>query len=248
MLIVVDGLDGIGKSVILEEIVNYFEGKRILDLHSYWEEHHDHPDFSENNKNKNFISLDSFNFIISSEPTYVGIGRVVRDEITADNGRAYSALFSAEMFSADREVLYKRVHIPALTAGKTILQSRCVASSIVYQTAQGEDGTVSIEDIIGFSGNSLALKYAPDLLIIPTISNPEELMKRLEGRDKKDNSIFEKLEFQMKLKPFYESDSLRNLFESRGTTVRYLDASLSPEYTREQAYNIIKDYMMKKNM
>ncbi|MFT4309639.1 MAG: dTMP kinase [Candidatus Woesearchaeota archaeon] len=243
MFIVVDGLDGIGKGAIVNEIAEFFKNKRILDLHDYWVINNDHPDFVLGNNNMNHVPLDSFDIILSSEPTYVGIGSVVRDEITAENAREYSAYFTASQFSADREVLYKRVHIPALTAGKTIVQSRCVASSIVYQTMQGDDGSVSIDDILDFSGNKLALQYSPDLLIIPTINNPEELMKRLELRHKKDNSVFEKLEFQLKLKPFYESDFLRDVFESRSTKVMYLDASVSENYTREQARNIVNGFI-----
>ena len=185
MLIVVDGLDGIGKGVIVDEIAECFKGKRVLDLHEYWVSNNDHPNFSPGSDNRSHVPLDSFDIILSSEPTYVGIGSVVRNEITADNSREYSAYFAATQFSADREVLYRRVHIPALHAGKIIIQSRCVASSIAYQTMQGEDGSVGIDDILGFSGNRLALQNAPDLLIIPTINNPEELMKRLEAREKR---------------------------------------------------------------
>jgi thymidylate kinase len=243
MFIVVDGLDGIGKSLIIDEIVKFFDGKRILDLHYYWEQHHNHPDFALDPNNSNYIPMDSFELIVSSEPTHAHIGDQLRTEVYARNSRNYSAYFTAMMFAADREILYRRVHIPALKAGKIIVQSRCISTSIIYQSLQDSDKSISINDILSISGNELALKHAPSLLIIPTIKSADEIMRRLDRRYKKDNAIFETFDFQMKLKPYYESNFLKEIFESRGTTVKYLDAGISVESTRAQARNIMKDFV-----
>lgn len=242
--LMVDGLDGVGKGVVLDAIVEHVvdNGKRVFDLHDFWKENHNHPDFT-NNNSKYYHDLDSFDVLVSAEPTFVGIGKALREEIIKKNGRKYSVKYTADAYAMDRMILYQRVLIPALKAGKTVLQSRSVSTSIVYQplqsTMQGEE-PLSVEDILSLEGNNLALQYAPDLFIIPTIKNVEEVMERLEKRSKKDDCDFENLEFQLKLKPHYESEKLRKIFEERGTRVEYLDAGISIDSTKKQAVNIFK--------
>jgi len=239
--VIVDGLDGIGKGVVLDSIVDYLKlkGLKIFDLHEHWKKHHDHPDFET-------MDLSDFDIIVSSEPTYVGLGLAIRREATANNKRHYSAKFTADAYSMDRLILYQRVILPALKAGKMVIQSRSVSTSIVYQplqsTAQGEDA-LSIANIMALEGNSFALDHAPDLFIIPTIGDLSEIMKRLGGREKDDNCIFENLDFQMKVKPLYESKELKDIFESRGTVVKYLDAGISIESSKQQAVDIFKEIL-----
>jgi thymidylate kinase len=217
------------------------KNKRVLDLHTYWAEYHDHPDFGKN-------GLDAFDVIVSSEPTYVGIGKAIRDEIIAKNGREYSALFTAHAYSMDRMILYRRVLIPALKAGKTIVQSRSVSTSIVYQPIQskiGKEPVMSVDDILKLEGNAFVMDYPPDLLIIPTIKNVAEVMKRLEGRQKDDNCQFENMDFQINIKPFYEGKELKKIFESRGCVVKYIDAGISIAETKNQSLNAYRTVIEK---
>ena len=250
-LIVVDGLDGIGKGVGLDAIVERLreQGIRVLDLHDFWKNHNHHPDFQNplngDAANPLFVDPDSFDVIYSSEPTYVGVGKMIRTETTAHSGRDYDVATIANMFSIDREILYKRVHLPALKKGKTILQSRCVSTSIAYQTLQAQDekSEIGLDHILNLKGNSFALENAPHLLIIPTITNPEELAERLAGRDKDDNSIFENVKFQMAVKAQYESAWFRKLFEDRGTQIEFYDAGVSVEHSQNEALRIFSSYM-----
>ena len=248
----IDGLDGLGKGVILDSIKEYLENKnlRVFDIHNFWEEHHFHPDFenpvlTDGRKNKTYIDPNSFDVLLSSEPTFVSVGRTIRDEVITKNNRNYSADFTAQMFSADRHVFYKRVILPLLQRNKIIIQSRGVITSLVYQSMQSKDeGSNLTQDYLkSLIGNNFTLHHAPDLIIIPTIKSVEELMQRLEGREKKDDAIFETLDFQNKVKPHYESEELKKFFESLGTKIKYLDAGISVESTREQAKNIIKEFM-----
>jgi len=244
---IIDGLDGVGKGEVLNAIVEHLENKkyRVFDLHDYWNEHNLHPDFInpifKGKPNPYYVPMDSFDVIVSSEPTYAIVGLAIRNELIAKNNRDYSARATADGYSLDRLILYKRVILPALEAGKTIIQSRSVSSSIVYQSTQStvqEEIPLTIDEIIKLEGNNFALENAPDLFIIPTIKDVEQIMKRLDARDKKDDAVFENLDFQLKLKPLYESDQLRDIFESRGTIVKYLDAGISIEETRKQAVDI----------
>ncbi len=258
--IVVDGLDGIGKTVIIEAILDYLEtkGQRVLDLHVYWEEYGFHPDFDNSSPhlkqgcgdkendhpNPYYVNLDDYDVIYSSEPTHVGIGKVIRQEVVAQNGRSYYANLTAECYSTDRLVLYQRVVLPALNAGKTVIQARSVSTSIVYQPIQSEfqkEDSLSMKEVMNLQGNKLALDNAPDLLIIPTIKDVNILFERLAGREKDDNCNFEKLKFQEKIKPLFEGKKLRRIFEKKGTKVKYLDAGISIEATKKQAVDLYKE-------
>lgn len=245
--IVIDGLDGIGKGTGINAIIDFLSssGKKVLDLDKYWREMHFHPDFEnktvQGKENPYFVNLDDYDVIRSSEPTFTGIGKTIRDEVINKLGRKYSAYFTASCYSGDRLVLYKRVILPALSKGKIVIQSRSVSSSIVYQFLQSKiqkENVLSVEEIINLEGNKFVLDNPPDLLIIPTIKNVEELMERLKNRlEKDDNCGFENLEFQLQLKPLYESEEFKNIFTLRGTKVEYIDAGISPEETGRQAVN-----------
>lgn len=252
ILIVTDGLDGIGKGVVNKAIENYFKekGKKIFDIHDFWEKHDDHPELQDKTS-KYYVNIDDYDIILSSEPTFVGIGKAIRNELTKKQTRKYSAHTTANAYSMDREILLKRVIIPSLEKGKIIVQSRSISTSIVYQPIQelieGET-PLTIQDIIKLEGNSLALKYRPDLLIIPTIKDAKIVMERLEKREKKDDSRFENTEFQLKIKPLYESEKIKNIFEERGTIVKYMDNGISIESTKSQAINILEEFLKTKGL
>jgi len=246
--IVIEGLDGIGKGVAATTIIDYLKQKslRVLDLREFWLKHHTHPDFtnSEFNGTPNpyYFSLDNFDVMMSAEPTYVGIGLAVREEIIAKNFRDYSAKMTAECYSNDRLILHKRVLLPALKAGKIIVQERNVASSIVYQPLQSTKDPITVKEVIELEGNAFTLENAPDLLIITTIADVSKVIERLQKREKEDNAVFEKLEFQLKIKPIYEGKQLRDIFEAQGTIVKYIDTGTSIAETKRQVIEIFKSF------
>lgn len=100
---------------------------------------------------------------------------------------------------------------------------------------------MSIEEIVNMEGNRFCLKHGPNLLIIPTIHDAEALMARLRSREKKDNAMFENLAFQLRIKPMYEGDTLREIFERLETIVRYIDAGISVEESKRQAVAVFEE-------
>ncbi|MDP3698443.1 MAG: hypothetical protein Q8R47_02555 [Nanoarchaeota archaeon] len=229
--VVVDGLDGVGKGVFLGTFVEEAkkEGKRVYDIHEFWKNNDYHPSPTD--------LIGNFDVVITSEPTFCGIGRYIRNELIARNGRSYSPRAVAEAYALDRHILYEQLLVPLLQKGIDVYQSRSFSSSITFQRQSaldvGED--LSIAEIMSIPGNKYCAEHPMDYLAIPTIKDAAEVMQRLADREKDDNCKFENLEFQLKLKPHFESEEFRNLFASLGVKLAYMDAGVSIEYSKQQA-------------
>jgi thymidylate kinase len=243
-----EGLDGIGKGTqqrVIIESETEKEKTRILpqDFNGFLKDFQ--KEFKENNNLKNAKS--GTLILETSEPTYFSIGKTIREEIIAKNERDYSSQIQIQAYSLDRLVHMRRVVIPFLENGQDVLQSRSVPSTLCYQILKGiKEGKSEKEvreKILEHEGNRLALEYHPDLVIISTIKDVAELEKRLKNRrEKDDNCEFENLQFQIGLKPFYESSELKDFLESYGMKVVYLDAGVSIEETKRQAIEIYSDF------
>jgi thymidylate kinase len=181
--IMVDGLDGSGKGVVVDALKQWAVQRKlnVIDLREYWKSKEGFPD------------IINYDVIISAEPTFTGWGKKIRENLIKTGSKA-SKEEIAEAYSNDRKELYKRIIIPALKQNKFIFQDRGVISSLVYQSVQG----IPVDDILALDGNRFCLEHPPHLLII-TVVNPEVVMERIENREKKDNSMFEKLELQNRL-------------------------------------------------
>ncbi len=235
--VMVDGLDASGKGTIVRSLGEWAtsKGMKVLYFNEFCKEFHRFPETEE---------IMEYDVLVTDEPTYSYVGQAIREELIKDNGREYSAMTIAQAFALDREILYKRLIIPALKAGKIIFQERGVVSSAVYQPAHGK---IPLSEIINLPGNRLALQHAPNLLIILQV-NAEAVIGRLGARTKKDDAIFENLAFQKKLEERYSSDWLRSLFEQHGSVVKYLDTNppKTIEESKEEARRIWEEFYAQK--
>lgn len=214
--VMIDGIDGSGKGTVTSALRRYEEkkGKRVLDLRDYWQEHNNIPEIEE---------VQEYDVLVSYEPTSSMIGRVIREEIIRKNERRkYSGLSTAQAFALDREILYKKLLVPALQAGKTVFQERGVISSLAYQPIQLEQ--ITLMDIMKLPGNAFAIKHAPSLLILIDL-DPDVAIKRLKERKKQDHAIFEEVLFLRKIAARYKSDWMKKVFEKGGTTIEYIDTN-----------------------
>ena len=229
----VDGLDGSGKGTIVDGLLDWAELKamKVLDVRKYCRD---------NNKFPSQEEIAAADVIISAEPTFCYVGKAIREELVRTSDRQYSAWSLAQAFSLDREILYRRVIIPAVKAGKYVFQERGLTSSLVYQPVQEH---IQLSELLKLPGNRLAIQNAPTLLLIAKVS-PETVVRRLGLRTKKDNSIFDNVAFQRKLEERYSSDWLKNLFEKYGSTVQYIDTDepKSEEDTRREAIEIVEKF------
>lgn len=235
--VMVDGLDGSGKGTIVDALQKWAElkGMKILDLRSYCREHSKFPEPDE---------VLQYDAIVSAEPTFCYVGEAIREEMIRDNGRKYSAASLANAFALDREILYKRVIIPAIKAGKCVFQERGLSSTLVYQPVQEH---IQLSELLRLSGNRTALQFAPGLFIIATVK-PETVMQRLGTRTKKDHSIFDNLEFQRNIDERFRSEWLKQLFEQHGSKVVYLETSepKTIEETQKEAVAVVEQYLEEK--
>ncbi|MFH0701444.1 MAG: hypothetical protein V2A62_03330, partial [Candidatus Woesearchaeota archaeon] len=237
--VVVDGIDGVGKGVFLNTLVEEAvkEGKRVFDVHQFWKTHDFHPD------SKDIIS--NYDIIITSEPTFVGAGRLIREELIAKNGRDYTPEATAEAYALDRRILYETLLLPILAAGIDVYQSRSFSTSIVYQRQMALDlgRDFKVEDILSIPGNAFCYAHPMDFMIVPTIKDAAEAIRRAEGREKQDNCKFENLDFQLKIKKHYESEEFRRVFERIGVPVVYMDAGKSLEFSQQQARDFYQAHL-----
>lgn len=233
LLVIIDGIDGSGKGTIVKALADWAKAKnlKVLDLKDYWKVKHAFPEPEE---------IADYDCLVSAEPTFSMVGQAIREEIIKDNNRHYSAFTTAEAFALDREILYRRIIIPAIKQGKYIFQERSVTTSLIYQPIQKEP--LSLKKILDLSGNKLALKYRPDLLIITQIE-PKTALKRLALRDKKDGTIFEKLPFLEKLNKRFSAPWFKKIFEKRGSKVVYLTTNKTVYDTIEEAVQIWENFL-----
>ncbi len=212
MFIMVDGIDGSGKSTVVETWKEHLiaEGNPVFDLKKYWRETGTSPSLSE---------LKNYDFIISGEPTYVGVGAVIRQELIRQ-GTSYSARSIAEAYALDRLVLYHTLLIPLLQEGKIIIQDRGVSTSFAYQPVT--DPAITPSYLESLEGNRVALEHRPDYLVL--INTPASVaMERLQSRtDKQDNVIFEQRALQEKLANRFGSSDYQNFFSCHGTVIKEL--------------------------
>lgn len=194
--IMAEGIDGSGKGTILTAAKEWAhdKGLSILDLKEYWDEYGKNPD--------------DFNFdvILSCEPTRIGFGKAIREEIIA-KGSSYNALSRAHAFSLDREIYYNEV-ILKIPKKSILIQERGVLSTMVYQPAEGQ---ISMNDLMHMPGNKLAISHPPNFVFL-CLTEPKEAIRRLNSREKKDNSTYENLPFLEKIDERYRSDWLKQIF------------------------------------
>ena len=229
MFIMIDGIEGGGKSTIVEAWKKYLAGqnKSVFDLKKY---------LADNGRYPNYEEVKPCDFIFSAEPTFTGIGKVIRDELIK-NGTSYPEEAIAQAYSLDRLILYTKILIPALKDNKHIIEDRGVATSLCYQSLSGN---LSFDWLSQLPGNALALEYRPDCLCIIKMS-PETAQKRLAIRyEKQDDVIFDKLDFQQKALATDLSPAYQKLFTDRGTKLEYLNTDVEIDIMKQESIDFLK--------
>ena len=227
--IVVDGVTGSGKSTILRAIKAWSAScqHKTFDLEEWSQTHHDPPTFDD---------VKDADVLYTFEPTKTWIGSAIRKELSRTD-KPYSAMELAQAFSLDRLLMYKRLILPALEAGKTIVQDRSVTSSIFIQLSQ-EPRTLTIEELLALPGNALALEHAPDILVLTHVK-PETAAQRLQARANESKGVFEDPELLRRMAGVISSEWFSKLFADRGTAVHHFDADIPKDEMEQRAQALI---------
>ncbi len=231
--VIIDGIDGSGKGTLVSALVARARKKKlkVFDVVAYEKKHHTLPEPRE---------LKNYWVIRTSEPTHSLIGRAIRQEIIRKNTRDYSGLSTAQAYALDRLILYRRVIIPALMAGKYVFQERGVTTTLAYQPVQAEH--LALRTIMQLDGNAQALTWRPDLLVLLKI-RPRTALIRLHARTaKQDNAIFETLHFFEKLESRFHSAWYKKIFTSRGSAVRVVDTDGTLQDSRKRLMEVWEEF------
>jgi len=228
-----DGIDGSGKGTITEAWKNFLlsKNKTIFDLKKYWQENNKYPEIDK---------IKNYDFIFSCEPTYTGIGKVIREELIK-NGTNYPEITVTQSFSLDRIVYYKKIVLPLLKLNKNIIQDRGVATSLAYHPIH--DPISTIQSVAELPGNRPAMDNLPDHLILMDIK-ANEAQARLGGRtDKQDNAVFEKNKLQEKINKNYHSEEFKNIFKKQSTQIHWLNGSQKIDIMKQEGINLLNNIL-----
>ena len=231
--IVVDGITGSGKSTIIKSMKSELEkdGHRVFDLAAWCRTNAHLPRFEE---------LEDIDTLFTFEPTKLWIGASIRHEMSRVD-EPYSGHELAEAFALDRLVQYKRLIIPALRAGKTIVQDRSVTTSIAYQPIM--PGGPPVEHLLSLSGNQLALAHAPHDLVLVDIP-AQAAIARLDARSDVSRGVFHDEELMQRIDERFKSDWFAELFTSRGTRLHRFNADVPLSEMQSNATQLIQSILI----
>lgn len=224
--IIVDGLTGSGKSTVLHAVTNWAVecGHRVWRLQDWMEP-----------MPPRFEDIPDYDAYFTFEPTRTWIGSAIRHELSRTD-LPYGGEELAHAFALDRELSYRRLILPALEAGKTVIQDRGVSSSIVYQPVMSN--SVPVETILSLPGNKLAIEHAPTALVLTKLP-AAVAVERIAQRGGESKGVFADIEFLKKQEERFASPWFRQLFEERGTKVFELDTSGTIEESQHLATELI---------
>jgi dTMP kinase len=226
--LMIDGIAGSGKTTILRALADHLEQSETSVFRlSDW--------FDANDRPPTFPEVKDADVLFTFEPTKAWIGAAIRGEMSRTDA-PYSANELAQAFAIDRHVMYKRLIVPALRSGKTVIQDRGVSTSIVYQPIMDE--TIDLDAVTNLEGNRFALRWAPNRLILTDV-DPKIAYERLHGRDEESRGVFAQLDALQHWSKRFHSKWLAELFEKHGTTIEHIDTSVSKQDSIEQAKQMI---------
>lgn len=228
MFVMVDGITGSGKTTVVRAMRDWLEasGRNVFDLAEACERTRSIPEYED---------VASYDVFLTFEPTRAWTGSAIREEMS-EPGRGYSPLELAQAFAIDRHVLYRRLVLPALSAGKFVLQDRGFITSLAYQT-QMDDG-VDEKTLMRLPGNALAAQHVPDHLVLTDLE-VDTALARLQPRPGLSRGIFQDRTLLERVQRRYKDPAFLKRFTAHGTRIHWLDTAASMEQSCAGAKTLI---------
>jgi thymidylate kinase len=228
--IVIDGIAGSGKTTIIKSWKSEIEKRNIsfFDQQTWTEE---------NNLPPRLEDFEKKEALFTYEPAKYWIGSAIRNEFAFGE---YSLEVQAQAFSLDRLIHYNRIIIPAIKAGKNIIQDRSITSSLVYQGMLSSE--FSVEDALKLPGNILAMQYLPTDIILTKV-DMSVAAERHRNRNDDKKGIFEELERLQKVQDAFHGEKFKMIFSKKNVNIHIIDTSGSEEGTIIEANKLFKQIL-----
>lgn len=219
MYIVLEGLDGTGKTTLLEALEKYLveQGKTCFSVVDFSRLNNRLPNPTDVFKG---VAMQDADVIFTAEPTHAEVGGIIRTELIAINQRTYNPLTIAHAYGLDREIHFRKIVGPALQKNKLVVQSRSWISSLVFQQAASQE--IDLDELLAIPANQLVANTPPDAFLYTRVKQPELIIERMKGRD---YDQFENLDFQEKIFAGFESDWLQNYLTQQNLRWEVVDVS-----------------------
>lgn len=225
--IMIDGIAGSGKTTVIKAIYDWVQSRYNCFRLEDWTK--DRP--------PTFDDVKNVDVLFCFEPTRQWIGAAIRQEMSQTE-QPYDGLELAHAFALDREIMYRRLILPALQAGKIVIQDRGVSTSLVYQPIMPNG--IPVLEVANLPGNKLALQHAPDHLVLTSVPI-EQIAERIRMRPATQGAVgvFADVEFMRRVDIVYRAPWFREMFESHGTQFHTLDTSGTLEDSKANAVQLI---------
>ena len=146
-----------------------------------------------------YLIDNKIDYILTREPGGTSFGESIRDIILNDDNNT-EELTDSLLFYASRYENYKKIILPALDAGKTVVCDRYHYSTLVYQGIVGNNSSVkAIHEIF----DAIYSKMIDHIIYLYT--TPKESLKRISKRSVTDKFESRGLSYLEDLSNAYES-------------------------------------------
>ncbi len=235
MYIILEGIDGTGKTTLLHALKERYAHKDIFDVAEFEQKHARLP---QERDEQNGILLKDADILFVAEPTHSGMGLVIRNELIRATTRSYAQKTLAQAYAIDREIHFKTVLLPALQRGQTLIQSRSWLSSLVYQRTL--DPTLSLVELRALEGNRIAETQKPDLVCYLHVKEVETVVDRMKH---KEQDVFENQDVQTRVANGYASEWFVQYIREQDICWKEIPVDATVEQGVKAFLTIIQDWI-----
>ena len=181
------------------------------------------------------LQEDGYPVLTTREPGGTPIAEQIRNVILDKGNTAMDPRTEALLYAASRRQHLIEKLWPALKEGKIVLCDRFLDSSLAYQGGARGLGIQKIYDLNLYATDG----FLPDLTLLFDL-DPETGLKRISANENREvNRLdLEKLNFHKTVR-----ENFLKLAQKFPERIKIIDASLTPEQVREEAFKAIMDVL-----